>query len=252
VGTDPAGNPVYKTVHVELPDKGHLAHVGWWKAWVNVNASTARQETLKATLAHLYRQRENPQELRGRMVEAEATHAQNQAQAVMAGARLERLEAGATEEEIAAARARVAQAQAARDALVAQRRLRDITAPMGGVVLDVIAHPGEVAAAGGTLLTLADVSTVTLKVYVPETRIGQVRVGQDVAVTVDSFPGRAFAGTVTYIADSAEFTPRNVATQEERVNLVFAVEIEIPNADSALKPGMPADVTFQATNAEGA
>ncbi len=252
VGTDPSGNPIYETVHVELPDKGHLAHIGWWKAWVNVNATTARQETLEASLEHLYQQRANPQALRGRVVEAEATQARNAARVAVAEAGLERLRTGATDEEIAAARTRVAQAQAARDALLEQRRLRDITAPMGGVVLDLIVHPGEVAAQGGTLLTLADITEVTLTVYVPEPRIGQVRLGQRADVTVNSFPDRTFAGTVTHIADSAEFTPRNVATAEERVNLVFAVEIAIPNEDGALKPGMPADVNFQTANVEGA
>ncbi|MFO7917214.1 MAG: efflux RND transporter periplasmic adaptor subunit [Anaerolineae bacterium] len=251
VGTDPSGEPIYETVHVELPDKGHLAHIGWWKAWVNVNATTARQETLEATLGHLYRQRENPQELRGRVIEAEAGRAQGEAQMAVAEAHLERLEAGATDREIAAVRARVAQAQAARDALLEQRRLREIAAPMEGVVLDLVAHPGEVAAPGGTLLTLADLTEVTLTVYVSEPRIGQVQLGQRAEVTVDSFPERTFEGTVAHIADSAEFTPRNVATQEERVTLVFAVEIDIPNEDGALKPGMPADVTFQITNTEG-
>jgi HlyD family secretion protein len=251
VGTDPSGKPIYETVHVELPDKGHLAHIGWWKAWVNVNATKARQETLEATLQHLYQQRANPQELRGRAVEAGAIYAQNQAQVAMAEARLGRLKVGATEKEIAAARAKVAQAQAARDALVKQRRLRDITAPMGGVVLNVVAYAGEVAAPGGTLLTLADITEVTLTVYVSEPRIGRVRLGQHADVTVDSFPHRTFEGTVTHIADSAEFTPRNVATAEERVNLVFAVEIAIPNEDGALKPGMPADVTFRTTHVEG-
>ena len=85
---------------------------------------------------------------------------------------------------------------------------------------------------------------VKLTVYLPDTQIGQVSLGQPVQVTVDSFPGRTFDGAVTHIADSAQFTPRNVATQEERVNLVFAVEVSLDNTDGALKPGMPADAAF--------
>ena len=100
------------------------------------------------------------------------------------------------------------------------------------------------AAQGATLLTIADIEEVVLKVYVPETRIGQVKLEQPVQITVDSFPGRTFEGHVSYISDQAEFTPRNVATQEERVNLVFAVEIRIANEDGDLKPGMPADAVF--------
>jgi HlyD family secretion protein len=81
-------------------------------------------------------------------------------------------------------------------------------------------------------------------VYVPESRLGQVEIGQEVAVSVDSFPERTFTGAVVAIADEAEFTPRNVQTQEERVNMVFAVDVRIPNPDHALKPGLPADAVI--------
>jgi HlyD family secretion protein len=79
---------------------------------------------------------------------------------------------------------------------------------------------------------------------VPESKLGHVAIGQEVAVSVDSFPDRAFMGEVVAIADEAEFTPRNVQTQEERVNMVFAVEVYIPNPDHALKPGLPADAVI--------
>jgi HlyD family secretion protein len=95
------------------------------------------------------------------------------------------------------------------------------------------------------LLTLADLDQVTLTVYVPENQIGLVKVGQDVGVKVDSYPERTFSAEVVHIASRAEFTPKNVQTKEERVSTVFAVKIEIPNADHALKPGMPADAEIQ-------
>jgi HlyD family secretion protein len=101
-----------------------------------------------------------------------------------------------------------------------------------------------VSAQGAPLLTLAYLDRVQLTVYVPETMLGQIGVGEAVRVHVDSFPDQVYEGTVSRIADSAEFTPRNVSTQEERSNLVFAVEIDLPNADRTLKPGMPADATF--------
>ena len=85
---------------------------------------------------------------------------------------------------------------------------------------------------------------VTLVLYIPENQIGRVQVGQLVTVQVDSFPDRVFIGRVSTIATEAEFTPRNVQTQEERVNMVFAVKVVIPNPDHALKPGMPADATI--------
>jgi multidrug resistance efflux pump len=92
---------------------------------------------------------------------------------------------------------------------------------------------------------LANLDEVTLVIYIPENRIGQIQIGQPVEVSVDSFPGEVFTGRVATIAGEAEFTPRNVQTQEERVNLVFAVKVVIPNPDYALKPGMPADVVIQ-------
>ena len=104
---------------------------------------------------------------------------------------------------------------------------------------------GEAATAGGPLLTIANLDSVTLDVYIPETQIGHLQVGQEVKVMVDSYPARVFTGQLARIADEAEFTPRNVQTQEERVNLVFAVTVRIPNPSHTLKPGMPADATFE-------
>ena len=158
---------------------------------------------------------------------------------------MDALQAGATDEQIAALEARVDQARAARDGLLSRRAEMDVVAPMTGTLMDIKAHPGEIAAPGATLFTTADLSRVRLVVYLPQTQIGWVHLGQAVEVAVDGFPGRPFDGQVTHIADRAEFTPRNVATQEERVNLVFAVEISLPNEDHALKPGMPGDATFE-------
>lgn len=140
----------------------------------------------------------------------------------------------------------MAQAQAGVDALVAQRDMLTLRAAQDGTVLDVVLHRGEVAAAGATLLTLADLTEATLTVYVPEDRLGDVFVGQEAQISVDSFPGRVFTGTVKRIGASAEYTPRNVATQDERSNLVFAVEVRVANGDGSLMPGMPADAFLAA------
>jgi HlyD family secretion protein len=120
----------------------------------------------------------------------------------------------------------------------------DITSPMDGVVVDMTAYLGEVVAPGAPLPTVADLSEMHLTVYLPEMHMGRVHLGQRVEVAVDSFPGQVFEGRVTHIADRAEFTPRNVATQEERLNTFYAVEVRLPNAEGLLKPGMPADATF--------
>jgi HlyD family secretion protein len=113
------------------------------------------------------------------------------------------------------------------------------------VVLDQALQAGELAAPAATILTLADLSQVELVVYVPENRIGEVQLGQTVKISVDSFPGQVFEGQVARIRDQAEFTPRNVATAEERLNTFFAVEIRLPNPNGDLKPGMPADAVFE-------
>ncbi len=229
---------------VHIPFELHLMPNHWWQAWVGVNAAMAQQEGIQAELAHLYAQRAHPQSLEAKADEALAALAQTEAQVAAAQAQVDGLKAGATGEQIAALKARVTQAQAALDSLLAQRAMMDIVSPVNGVVVDVAAHRGEMASAGAVLLTVANLSEVRLVVYLPETHIGQVRLGQAVQVTADSFPDRVFEGRVTHIANRAEFTPRNVATQEERVNLVFAVEVRLSNADGALKPGMPADAVF--------
>jgi len=100
---------------------------------------------------------------------------------------------------------------------------------------------------GAPLLTLADLDALTLTIYVREDQLGQVQLGQVASVTVDAYPERVFAGAVDFISSQAEFTPKNVQTQEERANMVFAVKISLPNPDHALKPGMPADALLSET-----
>jgi len=122
--------------------------------------------------------------------------------------------------------------------------MENITAPFDGVVLERLVEPDEFAAPDSTVLVIAALDTLTLTIYVPEDRYGEFFLGQTLPVTVDSFTGVTFSGTVRYIADQAEFTPRNVQTVEGRKTTVFAVRLGIANPDQALKPGMPADVHF--------
>jgi multidrug resistance efflux pump len=237
-------NQIPKEYRPGIPMGFHLIPNAYWKAWVGVNTAGAGYDGAVQALNDLYAIRDNPQDLNAQIAAAEAQYRAADAAVGMAQAQLDGLEAGATAEEIAIAEAQVEQAQAALDALLVLRDKQTISAPVGGVVLEVTIHRGELAAPGGTLLTLGDLDQVTLTVYVPESRLGQVSIGQEVAVSVDSFPGRTFTGTVIAIADEAEFTPRNVQTQEERVNMVFAVDVRIPNPDHALKPGLPADAVI--------
>jgi HlyD family secretion protein len=196
-------------------------------------------------LSVLLATRGNPLELEAQLHAAEMAHDLAEAQVLAAQAALDELEAGPTEEEVAIAEASVRQAEAGVRLVDAQIAQLTLTAPMDGVVTSRSAQVGETATAGAPLLTIANLDQVTLVIYVPENRVGQVRLGQEVEVQVDSFPSQVFVGHVTNIAGEAEFTPRNVQTQEERVNLVFAVKVSIPNADQKLKPGMPADATIR-------
>jgi multidrug resistance efflux pump len=196
-------------------------------------------------LSVLLATRDNPLELEAQLHAAEMELELAEAQVLAAQATVDELEAGPTAEEVAIAEAGVRQAEAAVrmvDARIAQLTL---TAPMDGIVTSRSAQVGETATAGSPLLTIANLDEVTLVIYVPENRVGQVRLGQEVEVRVDSFPSQVFVGHVANIAGEAEFTPRNVQTQEERVNLVFAVKVSIPNAGQKLKPGMPADATLR-------
>lgn len=119
-----------------------------------------------------------------------------------------------------------------------------IRTPIAGVVLYRSVEPGEVAAPGAPLITVADLDRLTLTVYVPEDRYGQIALGGTYSVTVDSFPGVVFTGIVSHIADRAEFTPRNVQTTDSRKTTVFAIDLDLAPSGGKLKPGMPADVNF--------
>jgi HlyD family secretion protein len=123
-------------------------------------------------------------------------------------------------------------------------RLNDtvISAPTAGVVLRKNIEAGETVQAGVPVFTIGDMVAPWIKVYVKEDKLGMVKLGQKAGVTTDSYPGKVYDGTVTYISSEAEFTPKNVQTQEERVKLVFGVKISVQNENGELKPGMPADV----------
>ncbi len=138
-----------------------------------------------------------------------------------------------------------AQAQANLDLIDAQMAKLEVTAPMDGVILTRSVEPGEFVQPGAVALTMGNLSQLTITVYVPEDRYGAIHLGQKATVSVDSFPGVPFAGQVTYISDQAEFTPRNVQTVEGRSSTVYAIKLAVSDPQGRLKPGMPADVTFQ-------
>ena len=166
----------------------------------------------------------------------------DRASAVLAAAQqaLEKLVRGNRQEEIRVAQAAVDLVQAR--LAQAEKALADcsVLAPMDGVITTKIREAGEYVGPGAALLTLSRLDEVWLSVYVPETRLGGVKLGQAARVRLDG-DARWFDGKVTFISPEAEFTPKNVQTPEERVKLVYRIKITLPNPDGVFKPGMPAD-----------
>ena len=161
------------------------------------------------------------------------------------------LQTGTDSPRVTAALAANRQASAAADQAAANLRLIEaqmtkltVSAPADGVILTRSVQPGEVVSPGSAALTLARLGDLTITVYVPEDRYGEISLGQVVSVTVDSFPDETFTAAVVHIADQAEFTPRNVQTTEGRKSTVYAIKLQVRDPNGKLRPGMPADVTF--------
>ena len=203
---------------------------------------------------------------------AKAAFEATQASVRQASERLALVEEGPRSETIETAKAQVARAKAALHATEAGRfdstrlqqerhsRLADIEqaraslavietqlsdavakSPVDGVVLVKSAEEGEVLAAGTTIATIADLAHPWLRGYVGQQYQGRVQLGSPVAVVTDSFPNRRFEGRLSFLASEAEFTPKQIQTEEERVKLVYRVKIDLKNPDGALKANMPAD-----------
>jgi HlyD family secretion protein len=153
------------------------------------------------------------------------------------------LEAGPRPEKISAQRAALAQAEASVRAIDAVIANLTVTAPFDGVITVRHREPGETVPAGSPVLTLMNPEDRWVKIYVREDRVAAVRIGAPAEIRCDTYPDKRYKGEVRFIASEAEFTPKNVQTQEERVRLVYAVEVQITDdPEGDLKPGMPADV----------
>jgi HlyD family secretion protein len=181
--------------------------------------------------------------------------------------RLRLVEAGPREEQIERARQEFREAQAAYELIregpraetvaqaqaqlerteellaLAETRLNygSIRSPLGGVVLSENVEPGEYVAAGTPVVTVGRLRDVWLRGYIDETDLGRVKHGQDVEVVSDSYPEKIYPGRVSFIASEAEFTPKSVQTEKERVKLVYRIRVSVDNPHFELKPGMPAD-----------
>ncbi len=158
-----------------------------------------------------------------------------------AKARYELVVAGPRRETIDQAKARVEQAAAAWQLAETRLGYATVVSPLTGMVLSKNIEPGEYVAPGTPVVTVGDLVNVWLRAYIEETDLGKVKLGQPARVTADTWPGKVHDGRVSFIADEAEFTPKNVQTQAQRVKLVYRIKIDIHNPAQELKPGMPAD-----------
>lgn len=228
-------------------------NVGWdlatadvWSAWANLNRASAARAAAQQALTNLLAVRANPQLAAIQTAQAEASYHQAAAAVAVAQAALTQAQAGASSTQRDIAQRGVAQARAARDALAVLRAKYTLRAPAAGQVLELAAHVGETAMPGVTLLSLGNLDTVDLVVYVPEPAMGAVHLGETTTLRADAFPQTPFRGEVAWIADQAEFTPKNVQTQNQRTQTVYAVRLRITNPAHSLKPGMGAEVIFGA------
>jgi HlyD family secretion protein len=160
------------------------------------------------------------------------------------------LKAGARPDEIDAARAEVSAAQAALRGGTATQGDMVLTSPIDGAVITRAVEPGEVVVPGAPTMTVADVSRPYVRVYVNQTVLPILHVGDSVSATLDAFPDKVFKGRITAIATRAEFTPRVALTRDERADLVFGVRVEFVDTSGMLKGGLPLTVSFAAAGSK--
>jgi HlyD family secretion protein len=151
---------------------------------------------------------------------------------------------GHTNADIAAAKAQITQAQVALKMAQVQAGYTTVVSPIDGTIASIAARSGENAVPGNTLAIISNPASLTVTIFVADTDIGKVKVGQTGTLTTDSVT-KTYNGEVVFIATSAEFTPASIETKDQRTKLVYQVKLRITDADSALKPGMPADVVLK-------
>ena len=208
-----------------------------------VAAAQRRMEESAAVLARTRRLFEGGAVSREALDQSETAHTLARTQYQQARDQLALVDKGPRTERIQAQRAVVQEADAAVAQVQANIDNAVIAAPFAGVVTVRHREPGESVSPGAPVLTVMNTQDRWVRIYVREDQVGRVAIGQQARIASDSHPGKSFNGRVTFIANEAEFTPRNVQTAEERVKLVYAVKVAIVgDAALQLKPGVPADV----------
>jgi HlyD family secretion protein len=199
---------------------------------VNARITLKRIQDLVVN-ALVTRQEADDADARVRMSEAQLASAREQLNLVTRGSRTEDIEAQTAT--LAAAQARLAQAETA---------LGDtsLVAPSRGIVAVRAREVGAMVQAGQTVFTLALTDPVWIRAYVPQPRLGRIKPGMTVKVEIDSMPGKQYDGTVGFISPEAEFTPKNVQTEQVRDDLVYRIRIIAADPDNVFRQGMPVTV----------
>ena len=213
-----------------------LAAVGggvWWRAYTGAQAEESRllraSGILEATEVRL------GSELGGRL----ATRPVREGDRVPRGALLATFDVELIGHQIETAPDTVTRLHLER-----QRDRQTLRSPIDGWVLRTVFEPEEQVPPGAPVVVVGDLQQLTLKVFLPESQFGRVMLEQTADITVDAYPRETFLGQVTSIGSEAEFAPRNIQTREDRVKMVYAIKLNVPNRELRLKPGMFADATF--------
>ncbi len=182
-----------------------------------------------------------------RYISAQNNRTEARAGVKSARERLSLLEAGARKETIAQAKAQVRVAEEALKQAQQLEKYTSLYSPMDGVVLSKAAEPGEYLNPASPVVTIGDTKHPWLRAYIQEEDLGRIRLKQQAEVKTDSYPDKAYPGSIIFISDQAEFTPKAVQTFEERVKLMYRIKIQLDNPKGELKPGMPADASIDLT-----
>ncbi|MDD8018458.1 MAG: efflux RND transporter periplasmic adaptor subunit [Bacteroidota bacterium] len=205
---------------------------------VQAEASFTTAETDYKRIKELFEQHSVSQK---QYEDAESRYTITKAQLISAEQNLQKLVRFARPEDLNAAKARVEQAQA--QANIIKKQIRDsyIIAPSSGTITNKPVEEGELIGAGAVVARISRLEKMELRIYVSETELGKVKLGGDADVVIDTYPDKSYPGKVVYVSPTAEFTPRNVQTKDERTKLVFGIKLEVDNPNGDLKSGMPAD-----------
>jgi multidrug resistance efflux pump len=198
----------------------------------------------KITWEHAESERVRQEGLLKQGVTAQATYDAAATEASTAKEQYDELQRGSRAEDIAQARAQLAAEESALAMLHRQVDESEVHAPADGIIQTMDLRPGDIIAPNQPVAVLLESNELWVRVFVPETRLGSVKVGQPVNISIDTFPKRVFKSRVQSISERAEYTPRNVQTPEQREDQVFAVRLHLEPAPE-LKAGMTATVRFE-------